>query len=168
MKDTIIIIITRSELASLAPSFRGHNFVQNTRATTYDCTRTYAHAHIHSSHQATPPIDIEGCGLRETNVAATCILLRSIRVGQVDLAENGNENERGNEIRKRKRKRKLHLLLLATSTHACAYVAACLKLASALALLTGLGCCTRTLQMTNPMLGRVTIKPFRTPSTLSV
>ena len=25
-------IITRSELASLAPSFRGHNFVQNTRA----------------------------------------------------------------------------------------------------------------------------------------
>ena len=28
---------TRSELASLALSFRGHNFVQNTRATTYDC-----------------------------------------------------------------------------------------------------------------------------------
>ena len=28
-------------------------------------TRTYAHAHIHASHQATPPIDIEGCGLRD-------------------------------------------------------------------------------------------------------
>ena len=28
-------------------------------------TRTYAHAHIHSSPQATPPIVIEGCGLRD-------------------------------------------------------------------------------------------------------
>ena len=25
----------------------------------------YAHAHIHCSPQATPPIDIEGCGLRD-------------------------------------------------------------------------------------------------------
>ena len=32
-----IYIYTRSELASLALSFRGHNFVQNTRATTDDC-----------------------------------------------------------------------------------------------------------------------------------
>ena len=32
------LIYTRSELASLAPSFRGHNFVQNTRAIIYnDC-----------------------------------------------------------------------------------------------------------------------------------
>ena len=28
-------------------------------------TRTYAHAHIHFSHQTTPPIVIEGCGLRD-------------------------------------------------------------------------------------------------------
>ena len=34
---SLIIGITRSELASLALSFRGHNFVKNTRATTYDC-----------------------------------------------------------------------------------------------------------------------------------
>ena len=53
--------ITRRELAS-------HNFVQNT-CTSNNLqrlrTRTYAHAHIHSSPQATPPIDIEGCGLRD-------------------------------------------------------------------------------------------------------
>ena len=45
----------------LAPSFRGHNFVQN------DCAhvRTRMRIYIHSSPQATPPIDIEGCGLRD-------------------------------------------------------------------------------------------------------
>ena len=61
--DDIYIIITRSELASLAPSFRGHNF--DTSNNLRLRTRTYAHAHIHSSPQATPPIDIEGCGLRD-------------------------------------------------------------------------------------------------------
>ena len=39
-------------------------------------TLTYAHAHMHSSLQATPPIDIEGCSLRDQRYAATCILLR--------------------------------------------------------------------------------------------
>ena len=64
---TIIIFTTRSELASLAPSLRLR-------------ICTYAHAHIQSSPQATPPIVIEGCGLRDQRVyvAATCILLRSI------------------------------------------------------------------------------------------
>ena len=61
--------MTRRELASLAPSFRGHNFVQESKHTSNNLqrlrTRTYAHAHMHSSHQATPPIDIEGCGLRD-------------------------------------------------------------------------------------------------------
>ena len=52
-------LITRSELASLAPSFRGHNFNLRLR------TRSYAHAHMHSSPQAKPPINIEGCGLRD-------------------------------------------------------------------------------------------------------
>ena len=56
---------TSSELASLAPSFRGHcskhtsNNLQRLR------TLTYVHAHIHSSLQATPPIVIEGCGLQD-------------------------------------------------------------------------------------------------------
>ena len=63
-----ILYITRRELASLAPSFRVNNFVQNT-CTSNNLQRlrtcTYAHAHIHSSRQATPPIDIEGCGLRD-------------------------------------------------------------------------------------------------------
>ena len=56
------IITTRSELASLALSFRGHNFA---RATTYDCAHVRTRMRIHSSPQATPPIDIEGCGLRD-------------------------------------------------------------------------------------------------------
>ena len=62
----IIYIYTRSELASLAPSFRGHNFCSKHTSNNLRLrTRTYAHAHIHSSPQATPPIDIEGCGLRD-------------------------------------------------------------------------------------------------------
>ena len=46
----------------------GYFFLQNTRAIInlqLLRTRTYAHAHIHSRPQATPPIDIEGCGLRD-------------------------------------------------------------------------------------------------------
>ena len=55
-----------SSLHSLPP-LAGHNFVQNTRAINLQRLRTltYAHAHIHCSPQATPPIDIEGCGLRD-------------------------------------------------------------------------------------------------------
>ena len=57
-----------------------HNFVQNTRAIINfqrlrTRTYTYARAHIHSRPQAKPPIDIGGV-VCETNVAATCILLR--------------------------------------------------------------------------------------------
>ena len=40
--------------------------VENTRATTYDCAHVSTRMRIiHSSPQATPPIDIKGCGLRD-------------------------------------------------------------------------------------------------------
>ena len=72
----ISLYITRSELASLAPSFRGHNFVQNTRATTYDCahllTRMRICILVFKPH---PQSTLRGV-VCETNVAATCILLR--------------------------------------------------------------------------------------------
>ena len=65
MVHIISIYYTRSELASLAPSFRGIICSKHTSNNLRLRTRTYAHAHIHSSPQATPPIDIEGCGLRD-------------------------------------------------------------------------------------------------------
>ena len=73
----IIFIVTRSELASLAPSFRGHNFVQNTRAIIYnDCAhvRACAYSFVLKPH---PQSILRGV-VCDTNVAATCILLRSI------------------------------------------------------------------------------------------
>ena len=64
--NVYIPIYIYKERARFARSLlsRGHNFVQNTRAIRFR-TRTYAHAPIHYSPQATPPIDIEGCGLRD-------------------------------------------------------------------------------------------------------
>ena len=55
-----------SSLRSLPP-LGGNNFVQKHTSNNLQRLRTrkYAHAHMHSSPQATPPIDIEGCGLRD-------------------------------------------------------------------------------------------------------
>ena len=72
------LIITRSELASLAPSFRGHNFVQNTRATTYDCAHVCMRMRIFILVLKLHPQSVLRGVVCETNVAATCILLRSI------------------------------------------------------------------------------------------
>ena len=68
---TVRLVSTRSELASLAPSFRGHN-----RATTYDCAHVPTRMRIFILVLKPHPQSI----LRgETNVAATCILLRSAK-----------------------------------------------------------------------------------------
>ena len=69
---------TRSELASLAPFFRGHNFVQNTRATTYDCAHVRTRMRIFILVLKPHPQSILRGVVCEINVAATCILLRSI------------------------------------------------------------------------------------------
>ena len=74
----VSVAITRSELASLAPSFRGHNFVQNTRATTYDCAHVRTRMRIFILALKPHPQSILRGVVCETNVAATCILLRSI------------------------------------------------------------------------------------------
>ena len=74
----LIVNVTRSELASLAPSFRGHNFVQNTRATTYDCAHVRTRMRIFILVLKLHPQSILRGVVGETNVAATCILLRSI------------------------------------------------------------------------------------------
>ena len=76
-QTNVRLVYTRSELASLAPSFRGHNFVQNTRAIIYnDCAhvRACAYSFVLKPH---PQSILRGV-VCETNVAATCILLRSI------------------------------------------------------------------------------------------
>ena len=74
-----IILCTRSELASLAPSFRGHNFVQNTRAIIYnDCAHVRTRMRIFILVLKPHPQSILRGVVCETNVAATCILLRSI------------------------------------------------------------------------------------------
>ena len=68
---------TRSELASLAPSFRGHNFVQNTRAIIYnDCAHLRTRMRIFIVVLKPHPQSILRGVVCETNVAATCILLR--------------------------------------------------------------------------------------------
>ena len=56
-----------SSLRSLPPLGRIINFCSKHMSNNLQRlrTRTYAHAHIHSSPQATPPIAIEGCGLRD-------------------------------------------------------------------------------------------------------
>ena len=49
----VCLLYTRSELASLAPSIRGHNFVQNTRAIIYnDC------AHVRTPPKVSLPVDL--------------------------------------------------------------------------------------------------------------
>ena len=89
---------TKCELAALAPSFRGHNFVQNTRAGNNLQrlrTRTYAHAHIHSSPQAT--IDIEGCGLRDQRCCnvhpLSCQLAKESRYSRGSFARNSSRQK---------------------------------------------------------------------------
>ena len=47
-ESSAYIYITRSELASLAPSFRGNNFVQNTRAIITTIAHTYVRACAYS------------------------------------------------------------------------------------------------------------------------
>ena len=75
----VLLFITKSELASLAPSFRGHNFVQNTRAIIYnDCAHLRTRMRIFIVVLKPHPQSILRGVVCETNVAATCILLRSI------------------------------------------------------------------------------------------
>ena len=61
-------------------------------------TRTYAHAHIHSSPQATPPIDIEGCGLRDqrccnVHPASFNQLAKETRYSRGSFARNSSRQE---------------------------------------------------------------------------
>ena len=75
----VCLLYTRSELASLAPSFREHNFVQNTRAIIYnDCAHVRTRMRIRILVLKPHPQSILRGVVCETNVAATCILLRSI------------------------------------------------------------------------------------------
>ena len=63
--------ITRSELTSLAPSFRGHTFVHNTRATTYDCAHVRTRMRIFILALKPHPQSILRGVVCETNVGAT-------------------------------------------------------------------------------------------------
>ena len=95
----IVIIFTRSELASLAPSFRGHN----TRAIIYNdsahvCTRMRICFIYIYSHQATPPIDIEGCGLRDqrccnVHPASFNQLVKETRYSRGSFARNSSRQK---------------------------------------------------------------------------
>ena len=59
------LYITRSELASLAPSFRGHCSKHTSNKFHNDCAHLRTRMRIFIRPQATHPIVIEGCGLRD-------------------------------------------------------------------------------------------------------
>ena len=86
-----------SSLRSLPPKFRGHNFVQNTRATTYDCAHVRTRMRIFILTLKPHPQSILRGVVCETNVAASyfvqSLLAKETRYSRGSFARNSSRQK---------------------------------------------------------------------------